>query len=136
MDTMPVHTAQLYYFQSLQHQTGNSAEFLFRPDSLALLSNHTVSFNDGRAHGSWQFNSDRSMRCVTFHFKAQLNKTRYHEFQAIGESTCYVLTSRDGVVRTDAVLIPRMKPPPHTWQMPAIERVSDARGKRRRISAD
>ena len=122
---MAVHTAQLYYFQGLQHQPAkNRPKCLFQPDSLALLSDCTVSFNDGRPHGSWQFNSDLSRLFVTFHFKGQSNKTRCHEFQAIAESTCYVMTSRDGVPCTDAVLIPRMRPPSCTLPAAATPKLS------------
>ena len=129
---MAVCEEHLYYFQSLQRRRDNDPEVFYQPSALALLSNHTVSFDDGPPHGSWQFNSDRSVLYVTFHWNGQQNQTKEHDFQAIADTSCFVLTLRDGVLRPDAVLVPGFKEPRQP-EIPGQTSPCDARAKRRRL---
>ena len=108
----PVRINRLYYYQSLeendQHMNG---DFLYQPDSLALLSNHKVSFNNKPPQGEWQFSTNRSVLHVTFNWRGSHKKPHVHQFEAIEDTSVFVLVLRDGEFRAGVVLVPRFLPP-------------------------
>ena len=108
----PVCINHLYYYQCLQKNTQHmNGDLLYKADSLALLSNHKVSFNNRPPQGEWQFGANRSVLYVTFNWQGAHKQQHVHQFVAIEDTTVFVLVQRGRQFRGDVVLVPRFLPP-------------------------
>ena len=142
MDATSARINHLYYYQSLR-ETDKSKDVkqLYKPDSLALLSNHKVSFNNKPPQGEWQFDTDRSVLHVTFNWRGEHQQPHVHEFHAVADTSVFVLVLRNGDIHPHAVLVPRFLPPlfeaafknepsePSTPSEPAAKRRRTSKGR-------
>ena len=142
MDAMPVRINHLYYYQSSNPQKKRKdGGILYEPDSLALLSNHKVSFNNKSPQGEWQFDTDRSVLHVTLNWRGEHQRPHVHEFHAVAGTSVFVLVLRNGGIHPHAVLVPRFLPPlfeaasknepsePSTPSEPAAKRRRTSKGR-------
>ena len=77
---------------------------------LQLISDGTVSFDQGPFHGSWRTSS--SGLNITFHHTGRQESAFEHIFVRIANTNTLAMTHAQGRVQTDAILILLTRPEP------------------------
>ena len=69
------------------------------------MSDQTVVFDNGRAHGSWIWGETGEKLTITWHHTGNHQKAIPHEFKRIANTSTLALVRANGRVRADAILV-------------------------------
>ena len=84
----------------------------FPPKKLQLLEGGTVRFDEGPAHGQWEYHFVAKEFIIEFHYNADPAKLKRKRFIWAPSTTSYELDLRTADASWWAVIAPTMQPKP------------------------